>query len=81
MIGGGRGDKMPSFHIDLHSGKGLCEVDHLNGAVVKAGMELNLTTPVNSLFSDILSRLLDGSESLEKYDHKPQVLLSDLVVL
>jgi 2-dehydropantoate 2-reductase len=81
LIGGGRGDKMPSFHIDLHSGKGLSEVDHLNGAVVKAGMELNQPTPVNSLLNDILSRLLDGSESLKKYDHKPQVLLSNLAAL
>ena len=35
-VGRGRGSKMPSFHIDLHSGRGKSEVDYLNGAVVKS---------------------------------------------
>jgi Ketopantoate reductase PanE/ApbA C terminal. len=34
--GSGRGGKMPSFHIDLHSGRGKSEVDYLHGAVVRA---------------------------------------------
>ena len=32
-LGKGRGGKMPSFHIDLSSGRGGSEVDFLNGAV------------------------------------------------
>ena len=36
-LGGGRGDKMPSFHIDLHGGRGQTEVRFLNGAVVRYG--------------------------------------------
>ena len=35
--GAGRGDKMPSFHIDLYSGRGKSEVEYLHGAVVRAG--------------------------------------------
>ena len=38
-LGSGRGDKMPSFHIDLHSGRGRSEVEYLNGAVVRHGAE------------------------------------------
>jgi ketopantoate reductase len=34
-VGGGRGGKMPSFHIDLHAGRKKSEVDFLNGAVVR----------------------------------------------
>ena len=33
--GGGRGGKMPSFHIDLHSGRGKSEVEYLHGAVAR----------------------------------------------
>ena len=78
LIGGGRGEKMPSFHIDLHSGKGESEVEHLNGAVKRAGKKLNFPTPVNDLLFDILTRLTDGRESLGKYDHQPGVLLGEL---
>jgi len=78
LIGGGRGEKMPSFHIDLHSGKGKSEVDHLNGAVKRAGKKLNFPTPANDLLFDILTSLTDGRESLSKYDHQPGVLLQAL---
>ncbi|RPJ50809.1 MAG: 2-dehydropantoate 2-reductase, partial [Chloroflexi bacterium] len=36
-VGAGRGAKMPSFHIDLHAGRGKSEVDYLNGAVERYG--------------------------------------------
>jgi 2-dehydropantoate 2-reductase len=78
QIGGGRGEKMPSFHIDLHSGKGNSEVNHLNGAVVRAGKALGYPTPVNQLLTETLNSLLIGQEPLEKYDHKPHVLLDML---
>ncbi len=75
MIGGGRGDKMPSFQIDLYAGRGNSEVDQLNGAVVKAGAKLNIPTPVNRLLTGILSGLVEGKEPLEKYADQPKILL------
>ncbi len=48
-VGGGRGAKMPSFHIDLYYGRGKSEVDWLNGAVVRASQQIGITAPVNSL--------------------------------
>jgi 2-dehydropantoate 2-reductase len=48
------GDKMPSFHIDLHSGRGLSEVDYLNGAVVRFG-ERHQGAPVNYFLNETLS--------------------------
>ena len=47
VVGSGRGAKMPSFHIDLMSKRGLSEVDYLNGAVVRFGMKAGIDTPVN----------------------------------
>jgi 2-dehydropantoate 2-reductase len=75
MVGGGRGGKMPSFHIDLHSGRGNCEVDQLNGAVVKAGERLNFRTPVNQILTNLLNDLVVGNQDVEKYDQQPDNLL------
>lgn len=75
-IGGGRGGKMPSFHIDLYSGRGKSEVDQLNGAVVRAGKNVDIPTPVNQLFTRLLCSLIKGEEPLEKYANKPEVLLA-----
>ena len=38
--GSGRGRKLPSFHIDLYSGRGTSEVEYLNGAVVQRWPEI-----------------------------------------
>ncbi len=75
-IGGGRGGKMPSFHIDLYSGRGKSEVDQLNGAVVRAGEKINIPTPVNQLFTRVLCSLIKGEDPLKKYANKPEVLLA-----
>jgi 2-dehydropantoate 2-reductase len=79
LIGGGRGEKMPSFHIDLHSGKRKCEVGQLNGAVVRSGKKISCPTPVNKLLTDVLITLIDGREPMSRYDHQPEVLLDRLV--
>jgi len=67
---------MPSFHIDLYSGRGKSEVDQLNGAVVRAGDKINIPTPVNQLFTRLLCSLINGEEPLKKYANKPEVLLA-----
>jgi 2-dehydropantoate 2-reductase len=76
--GGGRGGKMPSFHIDLHSGRGKSEVDFLHGAVVRAGKRTNVPTPVNHLLTETLLALTSGEIPLEEYAHQPKKLLSKL---
>jgi 2-dehydropantoate 2-reductase len=57
-IGGARGGKLPSLHIDLHSGKRRSEVRWLNGAVVRKGDEVGVATPVNRLLTETLLSLL-----------------------
>lgn len=76
--GAGRGEKMPSFHIDLHSGRGKSEVDYLHGAVVRAGEKTGVPTPVNRLLTETLLALTNGEMILEKYAHKPEKLLAEL---
>jgi 2-dehydropantoate 2-reductase len=73
--GGGRGGKMPSFHIDLHSGRGVSEVDYLNGAVVRYGERLGVPTPVNRLLNQTLLKLVTGVAPLAAYARKPEELL------
>jgi 2-dehydropantoate 2-reductase len=77
-VGGGRGDKMPSFHIDLHSGRGRSEVTYLNGAVVRAGEKLGIPTPANLLLNEVLVDLTLGRDDLDLYRGKPENLLAQL---
>lgn len=74
-IGGGRGDKMPSFHIDLHGGRGRSEVIYLNGAVGQIGIKLGIQTPVNNFLSNTLLDLVEGKIPLSTYQRNPNKLL------
>ncbi len=74
--GSGRGAKMPSFHIDLYSGRGQSEVEYLHGAVVRAGREFNISTPVNEMLTDTLLALTNKEIPLEEYANQPEKLLS-----
>lgn len=74
--GAGRGAKMPSFHIDLYSGRGKSEVGYLHGAVVRAGEKFNVPTPVNKVLTETLIALTNKEMPLEEFAHKPEKLLS-----
>lgn len=73
--GAGRGGKMPSFHIDLHSGRGKSEVEFLHGAVVRAGEKFNVPTPVNKTLTNTLLALTNKEIPLEEFARKPEKLL------
>jgi 2-dehydropantoate 2-reductase len=77
-LGGGRGGKMPSFHIDLHAGKGRSEVEWLNGAVVRYGEKHNVPTPVNKVLTDILSALTRQELPLSAFSRQPGNLLAEI---
>jgi 2-dehydropantoate 2-reductase len=78
MIGGGRGAKMPSFHKDLHSGRGNSEVNQLNGAVVRSGEEYKIPTPVNSFLTETLLSLFEGKLPLDTYSQGQEKFLSEI---
>jgi 2-dehydropantoate 2-reductase len=73
--GAGRGGKMPSFHIDLHSGKGKTEVAWLHGAVARYGGEQRVPTPVNQTLTDTLEALSAGRLDKENFRRQPEALL------
>jgi len=74
--GAGRGAKMPSFHIDLHSGRGKSEVEYLHGAVVRAGVKYDVPTPVNKVLTETLMALTKKEIPLDEFVHQPERLLS-----
>lgn len=76
-MGQGRGTKMPSFHIDLHSGRSFSEVDYLNGAVVRFGKSSGIPTPVNEKLTKILTELTNKSIPLDFYAKNPKKLLTN----
>lgn len=74
-LGSGRGGKMPSFHIDLHSGSGKSEVTFLNGAVVRLGHEQGLDAPVNRRLTELLLAVTSGKLPLNTFENRPEALL------
>lgn len=73
--GSGRGAKMPSFHIDLHSGRGESEVEYLHGAVVRAGEKFGVPTPANRVLCDTLMALTRGQAPLAEFEGQPEKLV------
>jgi 2-dehydropantoate 2-reductase len=78
MLGSGRGGKMPSFHIDLHSGRKVLESGFLNGAISRNGLVVNIPTPVNDVLDQKLQRLASDNTLIKEYDHRPARLVSDI---
>ncbi len=74
----GRGEKMPSFQIDLMSGKGKTEVIFHNGAIAKAGLENNIPTPVNMALTNVLVGLTREELDWRDFDGKPSRLLAEV---
>ena len=74
--GAGRGGKMPSFHIDLYSGRGKSEVEYLHGAVVRAGEKFGVPTPVNKVLTETLMQLTNREIPLNEFAQQPEKLLA-----
>lgn len=78
LVADGRGDKMPSFHIDLAVAKGKSEVVYHNGAIAKAGKELGIPTPVNAALTDILWKLTQEKLDWREFNGKPSRLIQEV---
>jgi 2-dehydropantoate 2-reductase len=76
IVGGGRGGKMPSFHIDLHAGRKKSEVEWLQGAVVRYGEKFGVPTPVNRLQVETLLRMVRGEITIAEFSHQPERLIN-----
>ncbi len=62
IVSSGRGEKMPSFHIDLTARKPDNEVRFHNGAVSEYGRLVGVPTPVNTALNDIVLKLAKKGE-------------------
>lgn len=78
IISSGRGNKMPSFHLDLAAGKSKNEVVFHNGAVALAGQSLGIATPVNSALNDTLVKLASKSIDHTIYNGNPKRLVAEV---
>ena len=78
VVGGGRGGKMPSFYLDMQSGRGRTEADWLNGAIVRAGAGVRVATPVNTTLTAVLMRISQDSQERERFRAHPGRLLAEI---
>ena len=78
LVADGRGDKMPSFHIDLTAGKGKSEVVYHNGAIAKVGKEHGIATPVTAALTDILWKLTLEKLDWREFNGKPSRLVQEV---
>jgi 2-dehydropantoate 2-reductase len=74
----GRGTKMPSLQIDLAAGRSSSEIGVLNGAIVQAGQQAGVPTPVNRALTQILSSLVSGEIAWTEYQNRPAKLLNSV---
>jgi 2-dehydropantoate 2-reductase len=74
-VGGGRGGKMPSFHIDLHAGRKQSEVEWLHGAVVRHGEKLGVPTPVSRLLTETLLSMVRTEIPISEFSRQPDKLI------
>lgn len=79
VVMGGRGDKMPSFYLDLQRGRGKSEINYLNGAVVHAGQKNDIATPVNEFLTQTLMGIISGEINKEEYQQQPEKLVAQLI--
>ncbi len=75
QVSRGRGDKMPSFNLDLAGGKSKSEVVFHNGAVAQHGADVGVKTPANQMLSDLLIAIASGEQDWEKFKGSPQALI------
>jgi 2-dehydropantoate 2-reductase len=78
IVGSGRGNKMPSFHIDLMSGRELNEVTYHNGAVAEAGDSVGIPTPVNTALYEILMKIARQEIDYQDYNGRPKQLVAEV---
>jgi 2-dehydropantoate 2-reductase len=73
-----RGDKLPSFYMDLSAAKRRNEVIFHNGAITRAGQKVGILTPVNLAYTDILMKLAQEKIDWREFDGRPQHLFNEV---
>ncbi|MGH7330450.1 MAG: ketopantoate reductase family protein, partial [Polyangiaceae bacterium] len=76
-VAGARGTKPPSLLLYLRASKNVTEVGVLNGAVADAGRAHGVSTPVNAVFSRVLSDIAHMPALWAKYREQPHALVAE----
>ena len=78
FLGAGRGGKMPSFHIDIHSGRKVLESGYLNGAISRFGKKFGVQTPINDVLDKKLQEMAMNNSLINEYDHRVDRLIEEI---
>lgn len=78
LVTNGRGDKMPSFQMDLTSSKGKSEVIYHNGAIAEAGQAVGKPAPINAALNEILVKLTLEALDWREFDGRPKRLVQEI---
>jgi 2-dehydropantoate 2-reductase len=78
-LAGGRGNKLPSLHMDLSAGKTRSEVGYLNGAVARHAEALSLKAPINRGLNEILGNIVAGHLDWKEYCGQPDRLTNQVL--
>jgi ketopantoate reductase len=70
---------MPSFFIDLRSGKKQMESGYLNGAISRFGGAAHVSTPANDLLDQKIEAMVLNNSLFSVYDHQPEKLLTEIL--
>jgi 2-dehydropantoate 2-reductase len=76
----GRGGKMPSFFLDLQSGRNKSEVVFLNGAVARFAYDSGLSAPINHKLCELLMGIVEGEILPERYSHNKSHYIQDVLL-
>ncbi len=75
-IGGARGEKMPSFYVDLSTGSQRTEIDYLHGAVARFGRQVGVDAPINQILTDAVNRISRGDWDRQRFTKRPDAFLA-----
>ncbi|MGD8586140.1 MAG: 2-dehydropantoate 2-reductase [Chloroflexota bacterium] len=78
IVSSGRGNKMPSFHIDLMAGREQNEVSYHNAVVARQGYDLGINVPINMALSDILLKIALKEIDYQAFNGRPKRLVSEV---
>ncbi len=81
QVGRGRGNKMPSFYLDLQAGKRHSEAAYHQGAVAQAGREAGVLAPINAALHALVQAAITPGGAPDHYAHQPERLLDEVARL
>lgn len=76
VVSGARGGKVPSLRAHLGTGTGPSEVEWLNGAVVRAGSQAGVPTPINRRLTELVLGVLADPDRRAWFRGRPDRLLA-----